>query len=109
METLLTEKEAAKFLDIKEEKLRKLVKEKAIPGYMIAGEFLRFKKEELEILRDMLSQIGFSGDERVFNKAFSRVTGIEKFKEILRANDIYIILGIAIFLIFLFMFFRARV
>ena len=105
---MLTEKEAARFLDIDEEKLNELVREKVIPGYMIADKFLRFKKEELEILKEMLNQMDKGGDERVFNKSFSKVTGIEKFKEALRANDVYIILGAAIFLLFLFMFFKSR-
>jgi excisionase family DNA binding protein len=105
---MLTEKEAARFLDIDEKRLGELVSQKVIPGYMIAGEYLRFKKEELETLKEMLKQMDQGGDERIFNKSFSKVTGIERFKEVLRANDIYIILGAAVLLIFLFMMFKSR-
>lgn len=107
METLLNEKDAAKFLSISVEKLSELVKVKAIPAYMIAGEHLRFKKEELRTLRDMLKEnAGVQGEERIFNKAFSEVKGLERFKEALCANDIYLIIGIAVFLILIFMFFK---
>jgi len=106
METLLSEKEAALFLGLSEERLKRLVEDEIVPAYLIAGQFLRFKKEELATLKYMLGAEQDAGEERVFNKAFLRVRGIERLKEILRANDVYLIVGIAIFTILIFMFFR---
>jgi hypothetical protein len=90
MEHLLDNKEAAAFLGISEDRLNELIDHKVVPAYMIAEKFLRFKESELEVIRAMLKDNADSGDERIFNQAFSEVTGIERFKEILRANDIYL-------------------
>lgn len=106
METLLNEKEAAAFLGIGEAKLKELVENRLVPAYMIAGEFMRFKKAELKIIKDMLGKNAGDDVERIFNKAFSEVKGFEKFKEILRANDIYLIVGVLVFLILIFMIFK---
>lgn len=106
MENLLGEKEAATFLGISEERLKEFVDYKLIPAYMVGGQFLRFKKEELEVLKDLLTEVKDLKDERIFNKAFSKVKGIERFKEILRANDIYLFIIIIVILILVFMFLK---
>ena len=106
METLLNEKEAAVFLGIDEVKLKGLVKNKLVPAYMIAGEFIRFKKAELETLKDMLGKNIRLEDDRIFNKAFSEVRGFERFKEILRANDMYLVTGILVFMALIAMVFK---
>lgn len=105
MQTLLNEKEAAQFLEIAEDKLKDLVRAKLIPAYMVGGAFLRFKKEELEVLRNMLGEKRALNDERVFHQAFSRVKGAERFMEILRANDVYLLAAFIIILV-LFIFFK---
>jgi excisionase family DNA binding protein len=104
---LLNAKEASEFLGIPEEKLKSFVEKHAIPAYMIAGQFLRFKKGELEILKGLLRQNPqFEGDERVFHKEFSRVEGLEKVKELIRANDLYFIAGITILILLIFILFK---
>jgi excisionase family DNA binding protein len=103
MGNFLNAKEAADFLGISEEKLSRLVAAKAIPAYMIADEFLRFKEDELKTLKEMLEENAyFEGDERIFHKEFKDLKGREKFWEVLRANDIYLIIGIAIAAILIF-------
>ncbi len=107
MDNFLNAKEAAEFLGISEDRLSHLVSEKAIPAYMIAGEFLRFKKDELATLKEMLEEnVPFEGDERIFHKEFSEVKGLERAWEIIRANDIYLIIGIAISAILIFTIFK---
>lgn len=107
MGNFLNAKEAAEFLGVSEDKLSRLVAAKAIPAYMIAGEFLRFKKDELKTLKEMLEEnVPFEGDERIFHKEFSEVKGIERAWEIIRANDIYLIIAIAIAAILIFTIFK---
>lgn len=106
METLLNKEEAAAFLGVGEARLKELVENKVVPAYMIAGEFMRFKKAELKTIRDMLGINAGDDGERIFNKVFSEVKGFEKFKEILRANDIYLIIGVMVFLILILMIFK---
>ncbi|MDD5448973.1 MAG: hypothetical protein PHO42_00035 [Candidatus Omnitrophica bacterium] len=107
METLLNEKEAAAFLGIDEPRLKELVTDKVVPAYMIAGQFMRFKKTELNSIREILGKKGSGDDERVLTKAFSKVTGLERIKEIIRANDVYIVIGICVFIILMFIVFKA--
>lgn len=107
MDNFLNAGEAAEFLGISEDRLSRLVAAKAIPAYMIAGEFLRFKKDELRTLKEMLGENArFEGEERIFDKKFAQVTGLERVREILRANDIYLIIGIAIAAVLIFMVFK---
>lgn len=98
----MNEREAADFLAISEGQLKRLVERKVVPAYMIAGQFLRFKKEELEAIRDILMDGAIPSEERIFNQEITRMKGLERLKEIVRANDIYIaIFGVIIVIIFL--------
>lgn len=47
-EKLLTLKEAAKFLSVPPEEVEKWVEEGRLPAFQIAGQYLRFRREELE-------------------------------------------------------------
>ncbi len=53
-EGLLNSKEAADLLGITEEEVRRFVSQGKIPAYKIGGEFLRFKKAQVEALRDRI-------------------------------------------------------
>ncbi|MBI4335306.1 MAG: helix-turn-helix domain-containing protein [Candidatus Omnitrophica bacterium] len=107
MDTMLSVKEASAFLGIGEDKLHEFVSRKIIPAYMIAGDFLRFKKVELEAFKGMLKEGEWVQDgERIFNKAFSRTRGLERLREIARANDVYLIAGILILLVLIITFLR---
>lgn len=107
MGNFLNVREAAEFLGINEDKLVRLVAAKAIPAYMIAGEFLRFKKDELKTLKEMLEKNAhFEGGERIFHKEFSEIKGLERAWDILRANDVYLIIGITIAAALIFTIFK---
>lgn len=54
---LLNSREAAEFLEISEEEVSDLVAEGTIPAYKIGGEFLRFRKQQLEALRENASLV----------------------------------------------------
>ena len=47
-EKLLTLKEAAKLLSIPPEEVEKWVREGRLPAFQIGGEFLRFRRQEIE-------------------------------------------------------------
>ena len=106
MGQLLDNKEAAEFLGIRTDKLSELVGHKLIPAYMIAGKLLRFKKHELEAIKAILDEKADLKDMRAFNQAFSEVSGLERFKEIMRANDIYLVLALVIVLVSILIFLR---
>jgi len=106
MPHLLDEKEAAEFLGVNADKLNDLTTRKLIPAYMVAGKFLRFKKHELEAIRRILRENADAKDERIFSQAFSEVRGIERFKEVLRSNDVYLAVVGAIILLSIVIFFK---
>ena len=51
-EDYLSVAEAAGMLEIGEDQMRALVKDRAIPAHTVAGAFLRFKKKEVEELKN---------------------------------------------------------
>lgn len=51
-EKLLSIKELAAYLDISEDKIQKLVDERVIPAYKIDGSYLRFRKEQIDAIKD---------------------------------------------------------
>lgn len=51
-EKLLTLKELSDHLNISEDEIRKLVDMGVIPAYSIGGSFLRFRKEQMDIIRN---------------------------------------------------------
>lgn len=56
---LLTVKEAAEALGIPKIKIRELVDKGDLPAYKIGGKFVRFRKEQVEAIRnEILSRVG---------------------------------------------------
>ena len=51
MEKLWTTTEVARFLAVPEEDVLRLVKEGRLTGYKLAGQFLRFKPEQVQALK----------------------------------------------------------
>lgn len=51
-EKLLSLKELSEYLDMPEESLRKMVNERIIPAYRIGGSFLRFRKEQIDAIKE---------------------------------------------------------
>ncbi|MFH0771456.1 MAG: helix-turn-helix domain-containing protein [Candidatus Omnitrophota bacterium] len=54
---LLTSREAAHLLNMTEAEVISLVSAGKIPAYKIGGEFLRFRKQHLEILRENIDMV----------------------------------------------------
>jgi len=54
-EKLLTIKEVAAHLKISEDEVKRLVDVGEIPAYKIGGSFLRFRKEQIDAIRDEVS------------------------------------------------------
>ena len=50
-EKLMTLKELARYLDVSEEIITLLVKEKVVSAYKLGGELLRFRKEQIDAIR----------------------------------------------------------
>jgi len=56
-EKLLTIKEISSYLNMSEGQIRKLVDEGVMPAYRIGGSFLRFRKEQIDAIKDEIAQI----------------------------------------------------
>ncbi len=80
---LLTMREAAQILGLSEKDVIELCEANKIPHYRFAGEFLRFKREEiLKIKSEIQSK---------FNLRTPAVSFKERIRETLYFNDFYII------------------
>jgi len=51
-EKLLDMNELSSYLDISESEIRKLVDEHVIPAYRLGGSFLRFRKEQIDAIKN---------------------------------------------------------
>lgn len=56
-EKLLSIKEVAEYLKISEEEVKRLVDTGEIPAYRIGGSFLRFRKEQIDAIRNEISEV----------------------------------------------------
>jgi excisionase family DNA binding protein len=128
-EKLLTIAEAAKYLNISEDEVKRLVDIGEIPAYRIGGSFLRFRKEHLdaisddvaEVEKDVPAEIKAGLDEKGkpthhisdLEKEIRKrepimrqyeYTALEKVRDFFYFNDFYIIsfviVGILLFVIF---------
>jgi excisionase family DNA binding protein len=128
-EKLLTIAEAAKYLNISEDEVKRLVDIGEIPAYRIGGSFLRFRKEHLDAIRDDVEEVEkdvpaavkagldekgkpthhISDLEKEIRKREPimrqyEYTAIERVKDFFYFNDFYIIsfiiVGILLFVIF---------
>ncbi len=90
-EKLLTAEEASGLLGISEEDIKKMVKKGELPAYQIGGRFLRFRREQLEAIRNGITTNSL---ERT-----PAQPSIDKFLDFLYFNDFYIISAILAFLI----------
>lgn len=89
MNKLLTEEEVAKRLEISIDEVKKLVDSGKLPAYKIAGQYLRFKEEEVEAL---------------IKKPHRSIA--ERIREFIYFYDFYIIAFIIILVILYFIFRR---
>lgn len=91
-EKLLTKQDAAKLLEMSEEKLESLVASGCLSAYRIGGEFLRFKETELHRYKNTALR----------DKQAPTVT--EKLKDFFYFNDFYIISILIVLAMLLFIF-----
>ncbi len=82
MNNLLTVEEVKNFLEIEEQELEKFLKLGKLRAYKIGGTFIRFRKEEVMILREAQPKAKLSKPK---NSVFSKVFDFWKF------NNFYII------------------
>jgi len=98
-EKLLTLKEAADFLRISESDLKRLVETGILPAYKVGGEFLRFRKEQLEVIQNEIAQKAAPQKEAKKPKRKKRQISYnqsfpDSFLDFIYFNDFYIISGI---------------
>ncbi len=63
-ESLLTIKDVARYLGLPEEEVKRLVDEGEIPAYKIGGTFLRFRKEQIEAIKNEIRTLEEKEPER---------------------------------------------
>lgn len=99
-EKLLTAKEVAFLLGISEEQVKELVEKGELPAYKIGGQFLRFRKEQIEAIKEELGVAENTVGTHVLNKESDFTQTEEKIYEnslmdrmadFLYFNDFYII------------------
>ena len=56
-EKLMTIREVAKYLEITEEEVKKLVDDGEIMAYKIGGSFLRFRKEQVDAVKEEIDEV----------------------------------------------------
>ena len=113
-EKLLTSGEVAALLGISEQEVRNLSKKGELPAYKVGGRFLRFRKEQIETIRDEIPTRIASLDRKPFSEIKKSAT--KEYREFSQEgtypetlgdrildffyfNDFYIISGAVILLI----------
>lgn len=104
-EKLISLHDAADTLELSEEELRRFVAEGKIPAYKIGGEYLRFRKSQVEALRGRIRILKHQSvpilDIRPAQKAEAG-TGysiLDRIRDFLYFNDFYILAFILIVLL----------
>lgn len=94
---LLTLKEAAECLGLSEEEVRRLVAKGEIPAYQIGGMYLRFKEEQILLLKPRYSKrasaISDKGEKETFQ---GKESFLSKIQDFFYFNNFYIISTIII-------------
>ncbi len=96
---MLNINEAADYLGLSPEELRKLVDANKIPAYQIGGVFLRFKKSQIEAVKQDIFSAPQPSLSHPEDYSFS-----EKLKDFLYFNDFYIISIIIILIVLIVIF-----
>jgi len=95
-EKLLTIREAAHYLGISEKEVIEFAEQGLIPAYKIGGAYLRFKKEQLDSVKNNFNNL--------IQKDNLRYSFFDRVKDFFYYNDFYIIclLIIAILIYYIF-------
>ena len=86
MEKLWTTSEVAKFLGVTEADVEELVKQGALTGYKLGGQFLRFRPQQVETLK---GKMRFRPSLR--KSAVARLSGAQQLKDFFYFYDFYIV------------------
>jgi excisionase family DNA binding protein len=93
-EKLLTTREASHVLGISEKDIINLANSNLIPHFKVAGEFLRFKRDDVLRVRPAI--------KKKYNIPDKKYHRLERIKEFLYFNDFYIVsLALIIFLLWI--------
>jgi len=112
-EKLLTLREVSILLGISDGEVKKLVKKGALPAYRVGGRFLRFRREQIEAVRNeiparLAGRTPEAAPERFRKKTeealYSQSQG-DRIADFFYFNDFYIVSGLIIFLILWITFF----
>lgn len=104
-EKLISLHDAANILELSEEELRRFVAEGKIPAYKIGGEYLRFRKSQIEALRSRIRILKHQSvpilDIRPPRKEEpkARYSIFDRIRDFLYFNDFYILAFILIVLL----------
>ena len=82
-EKLLSTREVSHILGISEKDVIDLARSKLIPHFRVAGEFLRFKREDMFRIKPAI--------KRKYNLPEKKRRGLEKIKDFFYFNDFYIV------------------
>jgi len=114
-EKLINVRETAEFLGIPRNKIRELVEKGELPAYKIGGKFIRFRKEQVEAIRnEILSKVGqftpqvqasSSGetDRQVQEISYSQ-SARDSFMDFFYFNDFYLVAAVIACLLLFFIF-----
>ena len=99
-EDYLSVREAAELLEVSEEELWALIRRHEIPSHNIAGAFTRFKRQEIEEIKNKwrIDRELFPAPEKYFShhQTVRKATFFEKLADFWYFNDFYIICSILI-------------
>jgi len=96
-EKLLTIRDVALYLNISEREVMDLAEQGRIPAYKIAGVYLRFRREQVELYKRSLdpAKVPVRNDIYTFR---------DKVSDFIYYNDFYILSAIIVLLMLLFIF-----
>jgi excisionase family DNA binding protein len=116
-EKLLTMKELAEYLGVKEEKIHSLVESGVISAYKIGGELLRFRREQIDAIRSEIESKISDSDRIVVSEAREKVRARfgksseqgqiapgDRFADFLYFNDFYIVSAILVIALLIVIF-----
>ena len=87
-EKLLTTREASQTLNISEKDVIDLANANLLPNFKVAGEFLRFRRDDILRVRDKI--------RKKYNIPEQKVNRKERWREFFYFNDFYIACGVVI-------------
>jgi excisionase family DNA binding protein len=101
---LLNIKEVCNYLKISEKDLRELVDRGEIPAYRLGGTILRFRKDQIEPIKNSgIPKLIKSQEADVLSNA--KDSQLERLKDFFYFNDFYIFAAIVILILLVIIFF----